>query len=319
MKRVLKFLVIISFLLGVLGACSWQQLAVDSVAGMLGSEESLVFLGEDDPDLVGEALPFGLKLYESLLEQSPKNPSLLLTTAKAFALYAFGYVQFKAEMETDDYKEQEYLLKRAKKLFLRGRHYIFQALDLRYPGFSNSVFDPQNISLIGDIKNQDLPYLYWGASCWLGAFSTDSFDMEMLLSLKIPLIMLERCLEINPSYDSGGIFDILISYYGSLPVEMGGSEEKARESFKSSIEISKGYKAAPYMNLALTVCISRQYYDEFKSLLQKVLDLDLEKSPENRLLNRLAQKKAAWYLEHLEDFFLLPLEGDKPWNNEIDE
>jgi hypothetical protein len=44
--------------------CSLKRLAVNSVAGMLSSSgSSTVFTGEDDPQLVADALPFAMKLY----------------------------------------------------------------------------------------------------------------------------------------------------------------------------------------------------------------------------------------------------------------
>jgi len=50
----------------VLGGCSIERMAVDS----------LVYSGEEDPDLVAEALPFRLKTFESLLQVSPRRADL---------------------------------------------------------------------------------------------------------------------------------------------------------------------------------------------------------------------------------------------------
>ena len=47
-----------------------RSLAVDTIGEMLASDES-VFTADDDIELIGEALPFSLKLVESLLAESP--------------------------------------------------------------------------------------------------------------------------------------------------------------------------------------------------------------------------------------------------------
>src|SRR5208337_3794096 len=81
-----------------LASCSINQFAVRTVAGFLaGSGQSIVFNGDDDPDLVGSALPFALKTYESLLEEDPGNAPLALATGRAFVSYAYAFVQTPAD------------------------------------------------------------------------------------------------------------------------------------------------------------------------------------------------------------------------------
>jgi predicted anti-sigma-YlaC factor YlaD len=59
------------------------------------------------------------------------------------------------------------------------------------------------------------------------------------------------------------------------------------------------------MALATTVSISEQNAAEFKKLLGQVLEFDTDKSPENRLVNILNQRKARWLLAHVDDFFIV--------------
>ena len=66
-----------------LSSCSINRLAVRAVSGMLsGGGESTVFTGEEDPELVGDALPLALKIYESLLASDPTNAALALSTGQ---------------------------------------------------------------------------------------------------------------------------------------------------------------------------------------------------------------------------------------------
>ena len=52
--------------------------------------------------------------------------------------------------------------------------------------------------------------------------------------------------------------------------------------------------------------------DEFVALMEQALAVDPDAYPDARLVNILTQKKARWYLDHLEEFFLLDFdtEGD---------
>ena len=72
----------------ILGGCSVQKLAVD-VVGDAMTGDSTAFTGDDDPELIKEALPFGLKTYESMLEVSPEHRGLLLASARGFTVYAY--------------------------------------------------------------------------------------------------------------------------------------------------------------------------------------------------------------------------------------
>ena len=102
-------------------SCSINKLAVNFVAKTVSSGDSTVFTGEEDPQLVADALPFAMKLYESLLEQTPENEDLLLTTGSIFTMYANAFIQTPAGMLPDsEYEQKQEMLQRAKKMYLRG-------------------------------------------------------------------------------------------------------------------------------------------------------------------------------------------------------
>jgi predicted anti-sigma-YlaC factor YlaD len=268
--------------------------------------ESLAFMGEEDPELLGEALPFALKIYEILLEQDPENTELLLTTGQAFILYAYAYVLTPAEMMPDESFEEALQMKaRAKKLFFRSRGYILKALNIRHPGFIETMESENWEDAVSQTGEEDFPYLYWVGTAWLGAFSADSFDMELLVTLPRAVAFLDRVYEADPDYDNGGLHEIYISYYGALPEEMGGGREKARFHFQRAVELSGGVKAGPYVALATAAAVPEQDYAEFKHLLNKALEIDVDVEPKFRLQNILSQRKASWLLEHADDFFLI--------------
>jgi predicted anti-sigma-YlaC factor YlaD len=300
-----------------LASCSLNKLAVNVVAGTLASGESTVFTGDDDPELVADALPFAMKLYESLAEQAPDNAHLLLTTGSVFAMYANAFIQTPASMLPDsEFEQQMAMQKRAKKMYLRGRGYVLRAIELRHPGFGDKVAHNEMEAALASMRKEDVPYLVWGAVSWLGAFSTDTFDMELLLGLHNPLAMLDRALALDEGWSDGMIHDVLISIYGSLPESMGGSQQKAREHFQKAVEFSHGLNVSPYVALATTVCVATQNVAEFRELLGKALAIDPDANPGNRLANLISQNKARWLLAHVEDFFLLDSSEESPEEGE---
>jgi hypothetical protein len=63
--------------------CSVKRIAVNKLGDALSSGGSS-YESDDDPDLVADALPFSLKLIESLLAESPQHKGLLLAAASGF-------------------------------------------------------------------------------------------------------------------------------------------------------------------------------------------------------------------------------------------
>jgi hypothetical protein len=64
------------FTLLLLAGCSVRQVAVNWIGDALAGGGG-VYASDDDPELIREALPFGLKTFESLLESAPEHRGLL--------------------------------------------------------------------------------------------------------------------------------------------------------------------------------------------------------------------------------------------------
>ena len=80
----------------VLPACSVKRIAVNKLGNALASGGT-TFTSDEDPELVRDALPFSLKLIESLLAESPRHRGLLLAAASGFTPYAYAFVQEEAD------------------------------------------------------------------------------------------------------------------------------------------------------------------------------------------------------------------------------
>ena len=309
--------------------CSINRLAVRAVAGVLtGGGGAGAFGRDDDPELVGDALPFALKLYESLLDADPENPKLLLATGSAYTMYAFAFVQSPAELLPDDaVEEQAAAIARARKLFLRGRDYIFRALELRYPGRFSEYLDLRTAelgsadptdTLVGLLvrkldfaDKRDIDYLYWASASWMAAVSTAQFDMSLIVTVPKAIALAFKVLEWDDAYGGGGLHDLLVSYYGAGLDPDPNWKDRAREHYEKAVAYAKGTKAGMYLSYAMAVKVSEQDVEGFRDLVQKALDVDLDAAPDSRLENVLAQRKARWLLENIEKYFLLPTEDEQ--------
>ena len=157
---------------------------------------------------------------------------------------------------------------------------------------------------LSPMKKEDASFLYWGAAGWLGAYAIDPLDMKIGLTVPGAKAMMDKVLEVDKNFEKGTIQDFYVSYYGAMPESMGGDANKAREYYKKAVEASGGKATSPHLSLATTVSVNEQDLEEFKELLNKVLEVDPDADPENRLVNILNQRRARWLLDHVGNFFV---------------
>ncbi len=140
--------------------CSVKRFAINKLGDSLANSGT-TYAADDDPDLVGQALPFSLKLVEGLLAESPQHRGLLFTAASGFTEYAYAYVQQDADMaENESLDKAAALRARARRLYVRARDYGLRGLDARYRTFSRELQrDPK--AAVRVTGKADVPLLYW--------------------------------------------------------------------------------------------------------------------------------------------------------------
>ena len=144
------------------GACSIKRMAVN-MSGNSVAEGGATFTSDDDPELVEAALPFSLKLMESLLAESPEHRALLTSLASGFARFAYAFVQMRGdEVEPRDLDRAIAHWERARRLFERARDYGLRGLDTGHAGLSAALrADP--VEAMPVTGPADVPLLYWTA------------------------------------------------------------------------------------------------------------------------------------------------------------
>jgi predicted anti-sigma-YlaC factor YlaD len=281
-------------------------MATKAVADALtGAGASTVFTGDSDPRLVGDALPFAIKIYEALLDMQPDHQGLILTTGSLFVMYANAFVQGPAEMlPRTEYRERREERERARLLYLRGVKILRSGLDKKYPGFNEAARNGNLDRYLAGIKKEDVPLLYWTVAGSLSAYSLDPFNLELGMRLPELSAMIQRAYELDPDFNNGAIDDFYILFYASLPPFLGGDKSKADVHFKLALEKSGGTSAGPYVSYAQAVSVPAQDYETFRKCLQAALEVDPEANPANRLVNIISRRKAQYLLDNAENYFL---------------
>src|SRR5438105_3556302 len=137
--------------------CSVKKFALNKLGDSLASSGT-TFASDDDVELVGQAVPFSLKLIESLLSEIPRHDGLLFAAASGFTEYAYVYVQQDADMAEDqDLAKADALRARARRLYLRARDYGLRGLDVRHKAFTETLRkDPKTAVRVAKIADVGL-------------------------------------------------------------------------------------------------------------------------------------------------------------------
>jgi predicted anti-sigma-YlaC factor YlaD len=289
----------------VTGGCSIRRYAVNTIGDVLASEGSL-YESDDDIVLIGEALPFSLKLVEGLLAESPHHRGLLLSAARGFVLYSYAYVHYEAEqLARDDVNRARALRARARRLYLRAVRYALRALAQAYPGFVEQLSVQPHIAVqrIGmHAPDQDVPFLYWTAAALGLAISVSKNEPIMLARLPEVEALLDRALALHEDWNAGALHEFKITWVAARSAP--GGREELRRHYERALTLSQDRRASVHVAYAEAVAIPNQDRTEFMALMHKALAIDLDADPEHRLMNMIAQRRARWLLERIDELFL---------------
>jgi predicted anti-sigma-YlaC factor YlaD len=301
--RAAVHLLVLSAALAALPGCALvQRKAVGMVASTLASSGD-VFTRDDDLELVGQAIPFGLKLYESLLDSAPKNKDLLIATCSNFTQYGVAYLETEAAVlgEAKHHDEVAHLNDRALKLYLRAKGYCLRAMEVRFPGIGPKLLtDP--VPALAKAQKKDVPLLYWMAASWGSAIGLGLDKPDLVIDMPAVRALAERALALDDTWSKGALHEMFISL-DSLPSALGGSTEGARNHFKRAVEIQQGRSPGPYVALAVGVAMPAQDRDEFQKLLEQALAIDPAKDPSTQLVTLVQQRRARALLDHIDTMF----------------
>jgi predicted anti-sigma-YlaC factor YlaD len=285
------------------GGCSINRFAVNKLGDALAGSGT-TFASDDDPEFIAQAVPFSLKLIESLLSASPQHRGLLLAATSGFTQYSWAFVQQDAErLEDEDLARAREARLRARRLYLRALGYGLRGLATRHDGFGERLrADPS--AAVGVATRDDVPLLYWTAAAWGAALALSKDDPEAVADLPLVQALIDRALELDEEFDAGAIHGFLISYEPARQGGRGDPLERSRTHFERAVELSGGQLASPFVSYAEAVSLSRQDRREFEAMLNRALAVDPDARPEWRLANLIVQRRARWLLSRVDQLFL---------------
>jgi hypothetical protein len=245
---------------------------------------------QTDLRLIREGMPAYLMLMDGMIEAWPNNERLLVSAAQGYSSYASALM---------DERDQAY----ARLLYGKGKDYALRSLEKR--GFSK----PAEISLDGfkealkELGREDVPYLFWAATCWGSWISLNLDSMEALAELPRVQLMMERALELDEGFYYGGPHLFMGIWYASRPKGLGGDLEKARKHFLRAMDLGQGKFLMAFVYYAEYYARRAQDKKLYLSALEKVLETPADVLPELTLLNTVAKTRAKKLLDRVDEYF----------------
>jgi len=289
------------------GGCSIERFAANKLGDTLAASGT-TYSADEDPELIGAALPFSLKLMESVLVSTPKHRELLAATSAGFTQYAYAFVQQQADvtaLEDTDRAWTEW--NRARRLYLRARDYGLRGLDVALPGFSDQL-RADRAAAVARASAEQVDLLYWTAVSWVAAISLGKDDPSLVAELPLVSAMIDRALALDEGWDHGAIHSFLITYSMARPDAGPEAAAVARRHYDRAVELSQGRTAAPHVSWAEAVCLPQQDRGCFDQAVAAASKIDPDDDPATRLVNIIMQRRAAWLSANLDRWILPPID-----------
>lgn len=278
--RFFQWCAIASVLLA-LQACSVIRLSDNLPKGVLEN---------NDPVLVAEALPAYMVTIDGLIANWPEKPALLQSGASLYSVYSSLFVQ--------QPEREQRLSNKALTYATRGAC----AQQKRYCNI-RELSVPKLEERLAKARRADVPALYTLGTTWATYIQLHSDDWNAVADLARVQTLLEKVVALDAGYEHGQAYLYLAVLDSILPASLGGQPARAQQHFHRAIELSHEqnlYAKVLYAQHYARMAFDQQLHD---SLLQEVLDADVQALPELTLQNTFAQQEAQRLLAESDQYF----------------
>jgi tetratricopeptide (TPR) repeat protein len=284
---------LLAFLLG--PACSIKNITINTTASLM-KEGGRAMEKESDLDVARAAAPGQIKSVEGILESAPTHRVLLEISARACLEYAFGFLEDDVESLTaaKDAGARQAQSARATQMYDRGFAYALRLLETYDAGIRAALERGGTAweTAVGKLPADAVPGLTFGGMALASAIGLNRSDPARLADLPKAKVLLERSRALDPRFNHGGASMTLGIIHAQL-----GDRDASRRYFVEAIDAAGEGYLLPRVAMAKFLLTQPKDRKERQALLEAVLSGARDASPENRLANEVARRRAARYLE----------------------
>lgn len=292
-----------------LAACSTRPLVVGQVVDLV-DDGIVAFETDDDLDLVEKSLPANIKLLETLLVSDPGNARLQTLLARLYGSYAFGFVETRLEQKllsdrpADGGMASRTALKdQVNRCYAKGFGYALAALESSVPGAGDAFASVGTVKpYLNRLGREQVPALFWYGFNLGGWVNRNLDSIRAVSRAHVVRSVMERVVQIDPTYNRGGAHLFLIAYFGSRPPMMGGSQVQATDHYRQLKKIVGDDDQLPDLIYGRYCLPQQQDRAAFLDLMRRIADHPASES-DVALYNAIAARRAAIYLSAVDRLF----------------
>ena len=260
-----------------------------SVKTDLMTHLSDTIVNNNDLKLVEDGAPAYLIMIDSLIADDPHSETMLSTASRLYSAYADVFVSDR---------------ERSRKMATKSLGYARRALCLSEEdacGITSMPYEEFK-TVLADLDEDQLPYLYTLGSAWSGWIMAHRDDFNALADISRIEDIMVRVTELDDTYQDGAAYLYLGALATLIPPALGGRPEQGRAYFEKALALSQGKNfmvKVMYARLYARMVFDRELHDR---LLGEVMSADPQ-VPGYTLVNTYARENAKKLLEDADEYF----------------
>lgn len=248
-------------------------------------------IASDDLRTFQDGAAANLFLLEGLIQTDPDNDALRLNASMMYFSYAFS---------THEENDPEYASLLYRKGVAHGRAILTK--NKKFASDFGVPFEEFEKTLPA-LRKHDVPAAVWTAANWAQFISLHLDSTAVLRDIPKVTALLERAAALDGTFFEGLPHVMIGSLHAFRPPMFGGSPEKSLANFETAFGIGgESFLLSKYF-FARYYLYRIQDGDEFRRVLQGIIDAPEPAVSPYRLLNLIARKKSATLLGEADDLF----------------
>ena len=300
---------LLAALLAAAVSCAPRKVMINELVGLLEDGQPAMER-EDDLDLLSRSIPAHIKLLETILVSDPRNTRLLNLLSRLYGAYAFAILETEYEARqlgagsvVDTGIADGRLGDAVARYYQNGAEYALRSLEVRHPRARKQLNQlAGSADFIDALDQRNLPALFWYGFNLGGTVRHRLDSVEAMAKAHLVEKAMLRVAALDPAYDHGNAYLVLLVYHASRPRMLGGNPDKARQYYSLHRGIEGAVTSLGDIFFARYLLVREQAKADFVERLTAVPQIPEAGRPFT-LLDRVAAVRAGTYLAAKDQFF----------------
>ncbi len=249
---------------------------------------------QKDIALVEEGAPAFLLLVEGLIKGNPKDKNMLQTGIQMFSSYGGAFVKDDERKKIFQDKTKYWALE------LLKTYHLYEQFDKET---DREKKDKKFNAFLKSLSKNDVSPVFWACNAWIMWIIGNLDSTDAFLELPTAKGLIDRIYVLDGNYYYGAPHLFYGVFYGAFPKDFGGDLDKAKSEFDIALKLSGDKLLMTKLFYANFYLKPKNDKAAFEEIINEIIESDIDKYPETRLLNMVSKREAAALKERIDEFF----------------